>query len=121
LENWNRFNLNCSLFSIDMDLLQTHINKLNKLIEDNFSECIDPICNTFIEYPVIMEDIILDGYIIYKYVLDKEENPFNRKKLSINSLNVANYEYNNLTKIQKYKEDNKYFLYSNFIKNLKKN
>jgi hypothetical protein len=119
-DTWEQYN-KCNKLELNIDKLESNIADLKTLIDIGFKDCLDPICSTFIEHPIVLDDMIIDGFIIYKYIFEKNENPFNRKYIDIKSIEEDNFELNNINKIQKYKEDNKYFLYSNFIKNLKKN
>ena len=67
---------------------------------------IDPLTHTFIEEPVLLDNnIIVDKYIIYKHIIENENNPFNREYLTINQL--ENYNYNNKQReiLNKYKID----------------
>jgi hypothetical protein len=49
----------------------------------------DPICSSIIEIPVKIPetDIYMDRYIISRCLMEKEENPFNRKKLTLDEIN----------------------------------
>ena len=48
----------------------------------------DPICNSIIECAVKIPDtdIYMDRYIISRCLMEKEENPFNRTKLTLNDI-----------------------------------
>jgi len=67
--------------------------KLDKLEEYDIPEkyC-DPIMGTIIKTPVILPncDIMMDKDIIIRYLLEKEENPFNRTKLTVTQLEEFN-------------------------------
>lgn len=49
----------------------------------------DPICSSIIEMPVKIPetDIYMDRYIISRCLMEKEENPFNRSKLTLEEIN----------------------------------
>lgn len=109
-------------FNINVDKLSINIGCLKLLIEDNYKDCMDPLCHTFIEEPrMLSNDIIVDASIISKYILEKSENPFNREKLSIDDLEQFNAGNDISNKLKKYKSDNRYCLYITFLKTLKKN
>jgi hypothetical protein len=50
----------------------------------------DPICSSIIECPVKIPDtdIYMDRYIISRCLMEKEENPFNRTKLTLNDIKI---------------------------------
>ena len=50
----------------------------------------DPICSRIIECPVKIPDtdIYMDRYIISRCLMEKEENPFNRTKLTLNDIKI---------------------------------
>ena len=104
------------------------IKTINDLNDDIFitgefintfpNECLDPLCNTFIECPIMLpiNDMIVDKYILYKYVLEKGENPFNRQKITINDIDKYNIDEKIISKISEYKDIYKYSEYIQFIK-----
>jgi len=99
-----------------LDYFSSDINPLCKLCWDNYNESYnnknylftnfietiklqidyknsqdftrDPICSSIIECPVKIPDtdIYMDRYIISRCLMEKEENPFNRKKLTLDDI-----------------------------------
>ena len=82
--------------------------KLDKLEEYDIPEkyC-DPIMGTIIKTPVILPecDIMMDKDIIMRYLLEKEENPFNRTKLTVVQLEEFNKIPETIEKCDKFKLD----------------
>ena len=69
-------------------------------------EFCDPIMQTLIETPVILPetDIVMDREVICRHLLTEETNPFNREKLSIESLDEYNSQENIKTRLGEFKE-----------------
>ena len=82
--------------------------KLDKLEEYDIPEkyC-DPIMGTIIKTPVILPecDIMMDKDIIMRYLLEKEENPFNRTELTATQLEEFNKIPDTIEKCNKFKLD----------------
>jgi hypothetical protein len=82
--------------------------KLDKLEEYDIPEkyC-DPIMGTIIKTPVILPecDIMMDKDIIMRYLLEKEENPFNRTELTAKQLEEFNKIPETINKCDKFKLD----------------
>ena len=119
---WDSYKDYTKLTNINIDTMNENIQNGKKIIDENYNNCMDPICSTFMEKPIYLDnDILVDSYIIYKYILEKKENPFTRNILEISDLEKINYNINISNKLYKYKYDNKYNLYNDFINKLKKN
>ena len=87
-QTWNNY---ISYFD-HRNYLLTHFYELvGKQLEYRISmkHTTDPICSSIIEIPVKIPetDIFMDRYIISRCLMEKEENPFNRNKLTLNEIN----------------------------------
>ena len=81
---WNKY---CSYFNHNNFLINNFSNIISKqtkniMINNNQR---DPITNSLIEIPIYLSDcdITMDKYVLYRCLMDKEINPFNRKILTI--------------------------------------
>ena len=91
-----------------LDKINKFKEKIDKLDEYDIPEkyC-DPIMGTIIKTPVILPDcdIMMDKDIIMRYLLEKEENPFNRTKLTVVQLEEFNKIPETIEKCDKFKLD----------------
>ena len=80
------------------------IEKIRDDIEIPDEFC-DPIMQTLIETPVILPetDIFMDREVICRHLLTEETNPFNRDKLSIETLDKYNSQENIKTRLGEFK------------------
>lgn len=88
----------------DINLIDIYNNNriiLNKKNINNDEELLDPLTYELIEDPYYLpNNILIDKYSIIEYLLEKEENPFNKLKLTINEL----INYNKKKEILKLRE-----------------
>tara|TARA_B100000787_G_C16195865_1_gene300784 strand:- start:57 stop:1772 length:1716 start_codon:yes stop_codon:yes gene_type:complete len=95
-ENWkkylNYFNHDEYLFTNFHETIQIQLEYKNKQELTR-----DPICSSIIEFPVKIPDtdVYMDRYIISRCLMEKEENPFNRDKLTIEEINKYILNKNN--------------------------
>ena len=94
---------NNNYFNIDIEnIFNKNINIYkNKKIENIPNELLDPITFDIIIEPYYLPNkILIDKYTIFEYLLDKEENPFNKLKLTIelNDYNNTDNLRNNIKK-----------------------
>jgi hypothetical protein len=98
-----------------LDKIDKFKQKLDKLEEYDIPEkyC-DPIMGTIIKTPVILPkcDIMMDKDIIMRYLLEKEENPFNRTELTAKQLEEFNKTSDTIEKCDKFKIDLQEYLES---------
>ena len=96
-------NMVCIIAQIDKS--KDVIERLDDIdIPDKFN---DPIMGTIIKTPVILpeSDIIMDKNIIMRYILEKEENPFTRHKLTVKELEDFNKNETILGKCKCFKKE----------------
>ena len=69
-------------------------------------EFCDPIYMSILEEPVLLPDmdIFVEKSVIKRHLLTNEENPFNRKKLTILQLEEYNIKFENLIKLNNFKD-----------------
>ena len=94
--NLNEYNINIiDIYKINLELFR----KKSKNIPD---ELLDPLTYECIEEPYYLpNNILIDKNTILTHLLDKEENPFNKVKLTIEEF----MEYNNKEEIVKLRKE----------------
>ena len=94
------------------NILKEKIVERKSFIESFPNECLDTISGTFIEEPIVIPDNkIVDKYIIYRCVLDNNENPFNRQKLTLSDIEMYNMLDTSINLIKNYKNKTNYASY----------
>ena len=87
LKTWERY---CNYFRSDNYLVTNFVGMVGQQTDvirlKNHNK--DPITNSIIETPIKLPEcnITMDKYILYRCLMDKEINPFNRKNLSIKDI-----------------------------------
>ena len=98
-ESWNNY---ISYFGHKNYLITQFYETVRNQLEFNSNQkhTKDPICNSIIEYPVKIPEteIYMDRYIISRCLMEKEENPFNRNKLTIVEINNLIFKSKNNNK-----------------------
>tara|TARA_B110000238_G_scaffold185433_1_gene213675 strand:+ start:504 stop:2258 length:1755 start_codon:yes stop_codon:yes gene_type:complete len=99
---WNKY---IEHFTHKNFLILNFYETIQKQLEFNKSNnhSIDPICSNIIEVPVSIPSthVVMDKYIIYRCLMDKHINPFNRNKLTITELQSHNNTLNSSNIIKK--------------------
>jgi hypothetical protein len=104
LNKWNQYaihkkekvNLFCDFIKIVIpqftyDILITNINNITDIsnnIDDIPNEFLDPLVYELIETPIVLPvtNVIVDEKIIFKHIILKGDNPYNREELDMNDL-----------------------------------
>lgn len=84
---WNNYITFCNVTN---SLLLTFNKSITPILKKNMEICqLDPISNCLIEYPIKVPktNIIMDRYILSRWLMSKEENPFNRQRLTLSDIN----------------------------------
>lgn len=87
LKTWERY---CNYFKDDNYLVTNFVGMVGQQTDvirlKNPNK--DPITNSIIETPIKLPEcnITMDKYVLYRCLMDKEINPFNRKNLSIKDI-----------------------------------